>query len=162
MRTADVMLLANRGEIARAKHFAVIGEDASDSQSKGAVVGKRLPQKASGAVGTFGRPYLGEGNPRMVINGHIGVIEGNAARALLAVARDPMAHNTNATQALDVQVQQFAWRSPFVTLRQRQSRIAGRQPPPAARPKRLAPCAVDPSASLGHSCGCPLGPPGKN
>src|SRR2546423_10282711 len=129
-RATNVVSLASTGEVARGEYLAVIGEDTLNSHAESSIVGERLLQEAHGALRALGRPDLGKGDTRMIVNGHVGVIKSDAASALLTVAGDPMAYHPNAYQALDVQMQQFAWRRALVALRQRRGLERGQPTEP--------------------------------
>jgi hypothetical protein len=75
-------------------------------------------EKPHRARSVLGRPDLGKGNARMIIDGHVGVIVCHATCALLPVPRDAVAHDPDAGQAFDVHMQQLAWRGPFIAARQ--------------------------------------------
>lgn len=177
VQTLELVLLAHVNEELGVEYLAVVGQHPLDAYAKAAIVGQRVVQESGGTIGALSRPYLGKGHARVVIDGDVGDIVANATRSSRAVARDPVPHAADRSQALDIDVEQLPRRRSRVAIgRWRGSKAANRLSPALAstrdtvaieisrvramlrivcrcRRKLITRCAVPRAIAVGERCG---------
>ena len=111
---ADAETTASIAEEARAVARAVVGQQTTDADAERAVVTDRSVEESDGGVAAFMGQDLREGEAGVVVDGDVNELPASAATGPRAISGDAMTGLEEASELLDVEMQQVAGGSMFV------------------------------------------------
>ena len=87
-----VVLQAHPSQVRGAVAWPVVGQQAADGDAETVEIGDSLLQEGGGTRAVLSGQDLGEGDARVVVDGHMHVIPSQAAGAASHIAMDACAH----------------------------------------------------------------------
>ena len=107
---SDAQRLARSGEVLGAERRTVVGEQPAHRDTKACVVGHRVVQELHRLWRLLVRVHGGEGDARMVIDGHKQHLPARSVDRVAPVAGDAVAGALDTPELLGIDVQHIAWR----------------------------------------------------
>ena len=107
-------LLAEAAKVAEAIAGAVVGEHMGDGDAETGVIIDGSLQESGGRRGFLIGQDLGEGDAGVVVDGDVHILPAGAMNATAAVAGDAATDGLEATDLLDIEVEQIAGGGMFV------------------------------------------------
>ena len=103
----DAQALAQRNEWLGSEGTAVVGDQRLDLDAQRLVIGHGIAQELHGAVAAFIGIHVGKADSGMIINGHEQRLPAGAPGTLALITGDAMAGRLDASELLDINVQQI-------------------------------------------------------